>query len=64
MNTSNTPREHVQRVLGAYDRQRRLGLAAREAVSVAALHLGVQRETVVKALAIRDARRPALRAAA
>jgi hypothetical protein len=64
MNAPNTPREHVARVLHAYDRQRRLGFPPSDAVGATALALRVSRETVLKALAVREATRPALRLAA
>jgi hypothetical protein len=54
MNSPNTPREHVARVLRAYDRQRALGVDIGAAVRVAAAQLRVSRETVVKALAVRE----------
>jgi hypothetical protein len=54
MNSPNTPREHVARVLRAYDRQRALGIDIGAAVRVAAAQLRVSRETVVKALAVRE----------
>jgi hypothetical protein len=58
MNTPNTPREHVDRVLHSYDRHRDLGFPASDAVGITALHLRVPREIVIKALAVREARRP------
>jgi hypothetical protein len=64
MNTPNSPREHVHRVLHAYERQRRLGFPPSDAVGITALQLRVPRETVLKALAVREAKRPALRLAA
>ena len=64
MNTPNTPREHVARVLHAYDRQRDLGFPASDAVGTTALHLRIPREIVSKALAVREAARPPLRLAA
>jgi hypothetical protein len=64
MNTPNTPREHVARVLRAYDRQRDLGFPASDAVGITALHLGIAREIVIKALAVREAKQPPLRLAA
>jgi hypothetical protein len=64
MTTPNTPREHVARVLRAYDRQRDLGFPASDAVGITAQHLRVPREIVMKALAVREATRPPLRLAA
>ena len=58
MNTPNTPREHVDRVLRAYDRQRDVGFPASDAVGITALQLRVPREIVIKALAVREARQP------
>ena len=55
MNGPNTPREHVERVLHAYDRQRALGAGSDEAVGITAALLRVPRETVTKALRLRDA---------
>jgi prolipoprotein diacylglyceryl transferase len=61
MNTANTPREQVERVLDRYDRQRRLGFPPSDAVGATAQHLRVPRETVMKALAVREARQRPLR---
>jgi hypothetical protein len=64
MNTPNTPREQVDRVLRAYDRQRELGFPASDTVGLTALYLRVPREIVLKALAVREARQRPLRLAA
>ena len=64
MTTSNTPREHVARVLRAYDQQRDAGFPASDAVGITALQLRVPRETVMKALVIREAAQRPLRLAA
>jgi len=54
MNAANTPREHIRRVLHAYDRQRALGAPADVAIDIAAASLRLSRETVLKALRLRD----------
>jgi hypothetical protein len=61
MNTPNSSREHVARVLIVYDRQRELGAEHGAAVALAAAQLRVARETVSKALALREPAPCALR---
>jgi hypothetical protein len=55
MNAPNTPREHVERVLHAYNRQRALGIEATAAIGIAAAQLRVPRATVIKALRVLEA---------
>jgi hypothetical protein len=55
MNSPATPREHIMRVLHAYDRHRALGASADVAIDVAAISLHLSRETVIRALRLRDA---------
>jgi len=64
MNAPHTPHEQVERVLHAYDCQCALGAGAAAAVDVAAALLRVSRETVIKAVAVRDAVPRTLRLAA
>ena len=54
MNAANTPREHIRRVLHTYDRQRALGAPTDVAIDIAADSLRLSRETVIKALRLRD----------
>ena len=53
MYTPVTPREHVERVLRAYDHQRELGHDDRAAIDITAAQLRIPRQTIVKALALR-----------
>jgi hypothetical protein len=61
MNTPNTPREHVARVLLAYDRLRAPAVEHSAAIAIVAVQLRVSRETVTKALALRETAPCALR---
>ena len=61
MNAPNTPCEHVERVLHAYNRQRALGIEAAVAVGIAAAQLRVSRATVIKALRVWEAALQTLR---
>ena len=54
MDAANTPREHIRRVLHAYDRQRALGAPADVAIDIAAASLRLSRETVIRAVRLRD----------
>jgi hypothetical protein len=64
MNASNTPHEHVSRVLRAYDRHLTLGSSSDQAVGIAAAQLRVSSETVLKALHVRAAFATPIRLAA
>jgi hypothetical protein len=55
MNAPTTPREHIRRVLHAYDQHRALGASADAAIDIAATSLRLSRQTVIRALRLRDA---------
>jgi hypothetical protein len=54
MKAATTPREHIRRVLHAYDRQRALGAPADVAIEITAASLRLSRETVIRAVRLRD----------